>query len=119
MLDKLPPWGQEEKEILTEAIQLFGHNWRLVSEYMKSKSIDGRYIYECFDKGHLIDENEVSNINTAEQKKNMKELKKLFKAYEKKRQAKFFDSFDRMKELLKKKENMKPDNIILLNFNIN
>jgi len=79
---------------------------------MKSKNINGRLIYECFEKGRLIDENEVGNINTSEQKKNMKELKKLLKISEKKRQAKFFNSFERMKELLKKKENMKPGNII-------
>jgi len=105
LLTQLPPWSPEEKEILNEAIQTFGHNWRLVSEYMQSKNVSQRYMYECFDKGHLIDENEVSNLNTAEQRKNMKELKKLMKISEKKRQARHFEVFDRMKELLKKREN--------------
>jgi len=105
LLTQLPPWSPEEKEILNEAIQTFGHNWRLVSEYMQSKNVGQRYMYECFDKGHLIDENEVNNLNAAEQRKNMKELKKLMKISEKKRQARHFEVFDRMKELLKKKEN--------------
>ncbi|OUM67583.1 hypothetical protein PIROE2DRAFT_58713 [Piromyces sp. E2] len=108
ILNEVAPWGADEKEILTEAIQMFGHNWRLVDEYMKSKNFSNRYMYECFDKGHLIDENEVNNLNAAEQRKNMKELKKLLKISEKKRQAKHFDMFDRMKELLKKREEMKP-----------
>jgi len=111
ILNGVAPWGADEKEILNEAIQTFGHNWRLVDEYMKSKNFSNRYMYECFDKGHLIDENEVNNLNAAEQRKNMKELKKLLKISEKKRQAKHFDMFDRMNELLKKREEMKPGTI--------
>ncbi|ORX46705.1 hypothetical protein BCR36DRAFT_398790 [Piromyces finnis] len=108
VLNEVSSWAADEKEILNEAIQMFGHNWRLVNEYMKSKNFGNRYMYECFDKGHLIDENEINNLNAAEQRKNMKELKKLLKISEKKRQAKHFDMFDRMKEFSKKREEMKP-----------
>lgn len=105
-INNLTPWSAEETEILNEAIQLYGHNWRLVAEYVQAKNINGthRYMWECFEKGHLIDENEGNSINTAEQRKSVKEMKKLIKISEKKRQARHFEIFDRMRKLLKKKE---------------